>query len=176
MVSKCHNSRCAAEFRYFGDGKLFEFTADTFHESSQLYWLCNICSQTYSLERGEDGEVRLIVKPAEQPSERLIQAGGSKEPASRPHAILTVPATHLLSLRFSPRLRWFFPFRNPADGFWKTPTQPPGAAWATLLAGWIRDGVAFWEAFNRKIESSWCSNGTRAQLVRPAKDPFHATY
>jgi len=62
MVSKCHNPRCSAEFRYFGDGKLFEFTPDSFRESSQLYWLCDTCNQTHSLQRDGDGEVRLIHK------------------------------------------------------------------------------------------------------------------
>ena len=62
MVSKCHNPRCSAEFRYFGDGKLFEFKADSIRETSQLYWLCPQCSQTHSLKRDSDGEVRLVSK------------------------------------------------------------------------------------------------------------------
>jgi hypothetical protein len=62
MVSKCHNPRCSAEFRYFGDGKLFEFTPDSIRESSQLYWLCDRCNQTHSLQRDGDGEVRLVAK------------------------------------------------------------------------------------------------------------------
>jgi len=63
VVSKCHNPHCSAQFRYFGDGKLFEFTADSIRESSQLYWLCDCCNQTHSLERDSDGEVRLVAKP-----------------------------------------------------------------------------------------------------------------
>ncbi len=66
MVSKCHNPRCSAQFRYFGDGKLFEFTADSIRESSQLYWLCDRCNQTHSLERDSDGEVRLVAKTAQR--------------------------------------------------------------------------------------------------------------
>ena len=62
MVSKCHNPHCSAQFRYFGDGKLFEFTADSIRESSQLYWLCDHCNQTHSLERDSEGEVRLVTK------------------------------------------------------------------------------------------------------------------
>lgn len=62
MVSKCHNPRCSAEFRYFGDGKLFEFTADSIRETSQLYWLCSHCSQTHSLERDSAGKVHFIAK------------------------------------------------------------------------------------------------------------------
>lgn len=63
MVSKCYNPRCSAEFRYFGDGKLFEFPPDSVHETSELYWLCDACIKQHSLERGEDGEVHLIAKP-----------------------------------------------------------------------------------------------------------------
>lgn len=66
MVSKCHNPRCSAQFRYFSDGKLFEFTADSIRESSQLYWLCDRCNQTHSLERDSDGEVRLVAKTAQR--------------------------------------------------------------------------------------------------------------
>ncbi len=69
MVSKCHNPHCSAQFRYFGDGKLFEFTADSIRESSQLYWLCDRCNQTHSLERDSDGEVRLVAKPP-QPADK----------------------------------------------------------------------------------------------------------
>jgi hypothetical protein len=69
MVSKCHNPRCSAEFRYFGDGKLFEFTADSIRESSKLYWLCDRCNHTHTLERDGEGEVRLVAKaPDRMPS------------------------------------------------------------------------------------------------------------
>jgi hypothetical protein len=62
VVSKCHNPRCSAQFRYFGEGKLYEFTPDSIRETSQLYWLCDRCSQTHSLERDSDGEVQLVPK------------------------------------------------------------------------------------------------------------------
>jgi hypothetical protein len=62
VVSKCHNPHCSAQFRYFGDGKLFEFTADSIRESSQLYWLCDRCNDTHTLERDSDGEVRFVAK------------------------------------------------------------------------------------------------------------------
>ena len=79
MVSKCHNPRCSAQFRYFGDGKLFEFTPDSIRETSQLYWLCDSCNQTHSLERDGDGEVRLIAKVADgagktRPGDRFQRA------------------------------------------------------------------------------------------------------
>jgi hypothetical protein len=66
MVSRCHNPHCSAEFRYFGDGKLFEFTADSIRESSQLYWLCDGCSYTHTLQRDGEGEVRLVAKTPDE--------------------------------------------------------------------------------------------------------------
>jgi hypothetical protein len=62
MVSKCHNPRCSAEFRYFGDGKLFEFPPDSIRETSQLYWLCDRCISTFTLQRDGDGSVQLMSK------------------------------------------------------------------------------------------------------------------
>ena len=63
MVSKCHNPRCQSEFRYFGDGKLFEFPPASAGDSTELFWLCETCSRTHTLERGGDGLVRLSPKP-----------------------------------------------------------------------------------------------------------------
>ena len=62
MVSKCHNPRCSRKFRYFGDGKLFEFPAASTNESSQLFWLCSGCMTMQTLRRDDDGEVRLLSK------------------------------------------------------------------------------------------------------------------
>jgi hypothetical protein len=62
MVSKCHNPRCSAEFRYFGDGKLFEFPPDSAGGNSELFWLCDACYQTHTLQRSEDGRVHLTRK------------------------------------------------------------------------------------------------------------------
>ncbi len=69
MVSKCHNPQCTAVFRYFGDGKLFEFPPDAAGESSELFWLCETCYVTYTLERGQDGHVRLSEKRQEKQSQ-----------------------------------------------------------------------------------------------------------
>lgn len=66
MVSKCHNPRCQSEFRYFGDGKLFEFPPASAGDSTELFWLCETCFRTHTLERGSDGQVRLTAKPAPQ--------------------------------------------------------------------------------------------------------------
>jgi hypothetical protein len=62
MVSKCHNPRCTAEFRYFGDGKLFAFPPDSAGENSELFWLCATCYNKHTLVRGEDGHIRLATK------------------------------------------------------------------------------------------------------------------
>jgi hypothetical protein len=62
MVSKCHNPKCSAEFRYFGDGKLFEFPPDSIRETPQLYWLCEHCVSTFTLQRDSEGSVKLISK------------------------------------------------------------------------------------------------------------------
>jgi hypothetical protein len=64
MVSKCHNPRCQSEFRYFGDGKLFEFPPASAGDSTELFWLCETCVRNHTLERGSDGQVRLTAKPA----------------------------------------------------------------------------------------------------------------
>ena len=63
MVSKCHNPHCQSEFRYFGDGKLFEFPPAAAGDSTELFWLCDACLRTHILKRGSDGRVRLTAKP-----------------------------------------------------------------------------------------------------------------
>lgn len=76
MVSKCHNPRCSSEFRYFGDGRLFEFPPDSVHATSELFWLCDVCTRTHTLQRDEDGDVRLIAKPGDKVSDRGTERGG----------------------------------------------------------------------------------------------------
>jgi hypothetical protein len=78
MVSKCHNPRCRAEFRYFGEGKLFEFPPDSAGASSQLFWLCETCYQTHTLVRAHDGHVRLATKHkhSHSPSRRHLGRAG----------------------------------------------------------------------------------------------------
>ena len=60
MVSKCANPACKSEFKYFRDGKLFEFdhVAGTCAEPGRLhkapkhrtlYWLCKHCASNYTL-------------------------------------------------------------------------------------------------------------------------------
>lgn len=66
MVSKCHNPHCSKKFRYFGDGKLFEFPAASIKESSQLFWLCNQCMTIHTLKRDEHGEVKLVTKASQE--------------------------------------------------------------------------------------------------------------
>ena len=60
MVSKCANPACKTEFKYFRDGKLYEFehVGGTWAKPGRsskapkhrtLYWLCKRCSATYTL-------------------------------------------------------------------------------------------------------------------------------
>jgi len=71
MVSKCANPACKMEFKYFREGKLFEFemrgnkpcdpAANKEAKPPQtrvLYWLCDRCSQSLTLAcRPESGVV-----------------------------------------------------------------------------------------------------------------------
>jgi hypothetical protein len=60
MVSKCANPACKTEFKYFRDGKLFEFDhvggkyaePGRLHKAPKhrtLYWLCKRCAANYTL-------------------------------------------------------------------------------------------------------------------------------
>jgi hypothetical protein len=60
MVSKCANPACKTEFKYFRDGKLFEFEhvggrwshpgrAHKAPNHRTLYWLCKRCAANYTL-------------------------------------------------------------------------------------------------------------------------------
>jgi len=60
MVSKCANPACKSEFKYFRDGKLFEFEhaggtcskpgrGNSAPKHRTLYWLCKKCSATHTL-------------------------------------------------------------------------------------------------------------------------------
>jgi len=60
MVSKCTNPNCSAEFRYFGDGKLFEFESTSSRLTRNFHWLCNECAKSLKLQRGADGRVLLV--------------------------------------------------------------------------------------------------------------------
>ena len=82
MVSKCVNPRCGAEFRYFGEGRLFEFTPDSVKETSQLYWLCDHCVEKSTLEKNSDGEVCLVARSRDGRRHEQVVGGMRLERAS----------------------------------------------------------------------------------------------
>ena len=66
MVSKCANPRCSREFKYMHEGKVFQLglyraalTTDLYedrfapelepHPRVELFWLCDDCSQMFTL-------------------------------------------------------------------------------------------------------------------------------
>lgn len=71
MVSRCANPKCSTEFKYFREGRLYEFTAGcdgswrTLSEAPgkvarrELFWLCQHCAQFYTMIC-EDGELRVV--------------------------------------------------------------------------------------------------------------------
>ena len=59
MVSKCANPHCRAEFEYFSEGRIFEFTSKTSPLTKEFFWLCAECSQSISLRESERG-VRVV--------------------------------------------------------------------------------------------------------------------
>jgi hypothetical protein len=66
MVSKCLNPKCSAEFRYFGEGQLYEFTPESAKDASELYWLCDACAHHSTLGRDADGQVRLLSRKSDR--------------------------------------------------------------------------------------------------------------
>ena len=68
MLSKCANPECATSFDDYRQGRLYRFCqshpegrppANT--HSVHHYWLCNGCSETYTLENRK-GRVSLIIR------------------------------------------------------------------------------------------------------------------
>jgi hypothetical protein len=66
MLSKCANPGCSQEFRYLGEGRLFQVERSITPESGgksirriEHYWLCNGCSQAMRIGVLEN-EVLLI--------------------------------------------------------------------------------------------------------------------
>ncbi len=56
MIGKCANPECPTEFKYFRDGKIFEFPSTALKNSTnpkslhrKMYWLCAECSRRYTL-------------------------------------------------------------------------------------------------------------------------------
>ncbi|MGH9522382.1 MAG: hypothetical protein ACRD3E_07605 [Terriglobales bacterium] len=73
MVSKCANPDCPTEFKYFREGRLYEFTAgeDGSWKSlaeapgksarRELFWLCRECAQFYTMTC-TDGRLRVVTR------------------------------------------------------------------------------------------------------------------
>lgn len=73
MVSKCANPGCPTEFKYFREGRLYEFTAgeDGSWKSSsevpgrshrrELFWLCEHCAQFYTMTC-EGGRLHVVTR------------------------------------------------------------------------------------------------------------------
>jgi hypothetical protein len=74
MLGKCANPACLASFRKLGSGKLFAFESVTTPKSAEIrpnarvsqtgqspvfFWLCEICSLTFTLGPDEAGQLML---------------------------------------------------------------------------------------------------------------------
>ena len=71
MVSKCANPSCSTEFKYFREGRLYEFLADEDGKwrsltgppqksaKRELFWLCQECAQFYTITC-DDGNIQVV--------------------------------------------------------------------------------------------------------------------
>lgn len=71
MVSRCANPSCKTEFKYFREGRLYEFIAGEDgswksqseapgkRDRRELFWLCQHCAQFYTMTC-EDGRLCVI--------------------------------------------------------------------------------------------------------------------
>ena len=71
MVSKCANPNCGTDFKYFREGRIYEFTVagEAAWKTStempskgakrELFWLCQNCAQQYTLECG-GGRIQVV--------------------------------------------------------------------------------------------------------------------
>ena len=70
MVSKCANPNCKTDFKYFSEGRIYEFAVggegackpNVEHPGKnaarELFWLCHECAQQFTLECA-DGEIKI---------------------------------------------------------------------------------------------------------------------
>jgi hypothetical protein len=73
MLSKCANPFCPNEFRYFGEGKVFEIRRDRLSNAAHAngkkrartehYWLCSSCSSTLTLAMDSSHNIVVIRRP-----------------------------------------------------------------------------------------------------------------
>lgn len=82
MLSKCANPFCPNEFRYFGEGTVFEIPRDRLtsiasghHKKrarTEHYWLCSNCSATLTIAM--DSAHNIIVIPRRREEEDADRA------------------------------------------------------------------------------------------------------
>ena len=77
MVSKCANPACDKDFKYFREGRIYEFTvggegacktnteAPRKGSSRELFWLCQNCAQVYTLQCS-DGNISVVSRERQQ--------------------------------------------------------------------------------------------------------------
>lgn len=76
MLSKCANPTCSTEFKYFRDGRLFEFNLGAGASyntlppqkgtSRELFWLCERCARALTLQCTGDGQIVPVPRSAKQ--------------------------------------------------------------------------------------------------------------
>ena len=71
MVSKCANPNCGTDFKYFREGRIYEFAVGgegVFRTSTEpptkdakreLFWLCQDCAQRFTLDCS-DGKIHVV--------------------------------------------------------------------------------------------------------------------
>ena len=71
MVSKCANPTCGTDFKYFSEGRIYEFAigeegaCSTTTEAPakgfkrELFWLCQNCAQAFTLECAS-GKIQVV--------------------------------------------------------------------------------------------------------------------
>ncbi len=74
MLTKCANPACKTEFKYFRNGRMFEFNVgegaccNTLPPQKgvgrELFWLCEQCSRTLTLQCTAQGKVVSVPRSA----------------------------------------------------------------------------------------------------------------
>lgn len=70
MVSKCANPHCGTDFKYFSEGRIYEFAVDVEGARKpteapakgakrELFWLCQDCAQLFTLQCAE-GKIQVV--------------------------------------------------------------------------------------------------------------------
>lgn len=69
MVSHCANPHCKEQFKYLGQGKLFELH-DVHAKSRRLRWLCTECSKSMVVSFDKHHGVRVLPRDSRIPLQR----------------------------------------------------------------------------------------------------------